>query len=925
MQEPQRDNSSGTTESQPRRQRPTWLNQLPDHSIFELDEQEYLAWTKLNSKTSSQSTSTQFSLSKASGFGTGFGSSSAQKESFGLDELKVEYQQSYQGLSCMAVHAQDMYVAVGRQIRYTSLADLKKGVETHGRIAAEEYINNKQHKVLKIEHVDFDIRRLVINQEGKLLAIVGDEKIVIAALPKTIKQDPKAVTCKSFILGEFYHINKGPAKIVKVLWHPLSKGFTHVLVMTQEGLLRMYDVAADVDEPEQVFNFGEEGRSSSTYGLDVDDTASFCFGSEHSHWGQLAVYSVTNTGDIRVMCPVLPGKSLLNVSILEEIHDSLESEGFVENESKGLAAVRKEWLEQLLESAECHPFSDDVVIVQSPVLKHSRAARQGPFLYQPAPAELEDDDNRVYDIVSLEVEAAEVIAVAYSSGKVDICIAVERPKPRWELPRKLKSDGTLIAGGMSTSPRFPIISVYETIDLGLLKIFGTTTPAAAGAYGLTEKRMGIPNHPVLVVDSMYGDTFYIYHEAGAHCVSVRPWLDKLTDIMEDATRGAVDEGHKRTRVQEFYDAKVKSSMGCIVNTRPTKSSASAPIIGFSVVTDAYLEYSLLLLTSSLQLVGLEMMVRPKKAHVAAGAGSTAPLLQPGSSLAQGDEIAYKSSLTEPQYKELVEKILSGIPLEPRVVLPPAAGSKIIVNEENLEFLGKTVRRIRESLRDVYTACDVTQQRLVCQEAEYKRQKDKVEKAHEHFTKTLDVRTQQLVDRQDAQAIRQKKLMARANELLQKLMESREPELSPAEKAWVQEVAKGEKVVKQFDERRHKVQTQYEILTRRLLEMRGSFSRVGASETDEIHKTQSSGHGLTSSISGSNSEHIADSGSRQSSVALSLAQRQQRMPLKRYGTGQVKAVEDALGAESQLLDTTMKMLMDVSSRLEVLDISTSPSN
>lgn len=67
---------------------------------------------------------------------------------------------------------------------------------------------------------------------------MGDEKIVIAALPKALKQNPRTVNCKSYVLGEFYHINKGPSKIVKVLWHPLSKGFTDILVMTQDGILR---------------------------------------------------------------------------------------------------------------------------------------------------------------------------------------------------------------------------------------------------------------------------------------------------------------------------------------------------------------------------------------------------------------------------------------------------------------------------------------------------------------------------------------------------------------------------------------------------------------------------------------------------------------------------------------------------------------
>lgn len=200
-------------------------------------------------------------------------------------------------------------------------------------------------------------------------------------------------------------------------------------------------------------------------------------------------------------------------------------------------------------------------------------------------------------------------------------------------------------------------------------------------------------------------------------------------------------------------------------------------------------------------------------------------------------------------------------------------------------------------------------RVVCQESEYARQKDKVNRAYEHCTKVLDVKTQQLVDRQDAQAIRQKKLMARADVLLRKLMESQEPELSPAEKAWVQDVAKGEKVVKQFDERKHKVQTQYEILKRRLQEMQGSLH--AGSGTDEARKLQLSGHGQSSSTS------VAAS-----ALGSPWAQRQQKLPVKRYGTGQIKAVEDALGAESQLLDTTMKMIMDVSSRLGVLDISNS---
>ncbi|KAF9585090.1 hypothetical protein BGW38_003933 [Lunasporangiospora selenospora] len=880
-------------------QKPTWLNQLPDHSIFELDEQEYLEWARLNNSSAGATTVSTTSKAAKSGFGFGVPTTfTSDRDSVGLDELKEDYEQLFQGLSCMAIHGQDLYVAVGRQVRYTSLADLKKGVETHGRNAAASYIQQKQHKVLKIQNIDFDIRRLVLNQEGKLMAIVGDEKVVIAALPKTIKQDPKAVNCKSFILGEYYHINKGPTKVVKVLWHPLSKGFTHVLILTHDSLLRMYDVATDIDEPEQIYNFGSGGRVSGVFGPDVDDAASFCFGSKYSEWGQLSVYCLTHTGDIFMICPVMPENCLLEKSDLDEIRSNLENVDILasaDDSEATQAAFGKEWVKSLLESVQPHPFSDEVVIVRSPILKHAEVVRQGPFLYQPPPIELDDDDNKASDILCLETEAAEVIAVAHSCGKVDICIAVDRPMARWAISRPHKSSLRKMSqssGSENIPTDLPVISVYESVDLGLLKVFGVSSTSGGRGYGLQENRLSIPNHPVLVPDTMYGDMFYVYHEAGAHCVSVRPWLDRLSALYEAASLGQA--AGLDGKIAAFYDAKVKSTVGCIVNTRPTRASAVAPVIGCSVVTDAYLEYSLLLLTSSLQLIGLELIPRPRTTT----ASSTAALDSTGtfgslmrapnnSTGSPNDEVIYQNTLTLPMFENQDLLSMNGLPLQPKVVLPPGVGSaKIIVTEENLEFLGKMVQGIRESLRDVYTSCDIAQQRMVAQEAEYKRQQDKVNKTHEHIRTTLANKMQQQVDRQDAQNALQRKLMARADELLQRLMESREPELSPAEKQWVHDVAKSEKAVKTFDERRNRVLAQHDILKRRLQEMNSTLQG-----SDGVRHLGSNAN--------SNEAHVAN---------------------PRYGTAQLKTVESALSVESQLLDTTLKMVADVSSRLEVLDIS-----
>ncbi|KAF9358550.1 hypothetical protein BGX26_001494 [Mortierella sp. AD094] len=891
------------------RQRPTWLNQLPEHSIFELDENEYLEWARINNATKSKVANVN-QTSQSTPFGNSLASSLAgsrlgmkQKESFGLDELQEEHQKAYQGLSCMALHGQDLYVAVGRQIRHTSLAELKKGVENHGRAAAADFIDKKQHKVLKVQHVDFDIRRLVLNQEGNLLAIVGDEKIVIAALTRITKQDAKVVNCKSFVLGEFYHINKGPSKIVKVLWHPLSKGYSHVLVMTHDNLLRMYDVAVDPDEPEQVYNFAEGEHTSGTYGLDVDNASSFCFGSKYSPWGQLSVYCLTQFGDIYMMCPVMPSNCYLDASDLDDIRFQLGRHAVNDSEATELDQVKKEWLESLLETRHAHPFSDEVVAVQNPVLRVAKVARQGPFLYQPAPIELEDDDNKANDILSLEAEAAEILVVAHSSGKVDVCIAVDRPTPRWALPKRLRNNGKFADEDVDEDDELPTVSVYESIDLGLLKVFATSVPSSAGGYSFQEKRMSIPNHPVLAADPLYGDTFYIYHEAGAHCVSIRPWLEELSRIYQAASQRVV--AGLDARVTKFYGSKIKSNVGCIVTTRPTKSSVPAPIVGFVAVADPYLEYSLLLLTSSLQLIGLELMTR----------SSATDILTPSTPTQEAltvvlKENEYQNSLTLPGFGNQEGLLaLNGLPLQPKIVLPPGVGAaKITVTEDNLLFLGKMVQGYRESLREVYTACDIAQQRLVAQEAEYTRQQDSVAKSKERL-QILAKKLQDQVDRQDAQAAQQRRFMARADELMQKIMECNDQELSVAEKEWAVDVARKEKMVKMFDERRHKVQVQYEILKRRLLEMQetvdGSLSASGGYSQESTGRQSRNGSGFG-----------------QGSTTVVRQSVQQPQAVKRYGTGQIQSVTKSLSDESQLLDTTVKMTKDLMSRLEVLSVDDS---
>lgn len=143
--------------------------------------------------------------------------------------------------------------------------------------------------------------------------------------------------------------------------------------------------------------------------------------------------------------------------------------------------------------------------------------------------------------------------------------------------------------------------------------------------------------------------------------------------------------------------------------------------------------------------------------------------------------------------------------------------------------------------------------------------------------------QKQIDRLDAQIARQSALMARADGLLQKVMESREPALSPAEKEWMADVKTMDKVVKALDARRHQVGTQYEVLKRRLAEMKRQLAS-GQSITEDPNRRVS-----YSLLDRSGSPDFTKSWSpRRASTVVA-----KRQPVKRYGEAQIKPIESAL--------------------------------
>ena len=55
-----------------------------------------------------------------------------------------------------------------------------------------------------------------------------------------------------WFVGSTIYSKPDNGKICKILWHPLSSTNSHLLVLSSNGILRMFNLAQDIEEPEQM-------------------------------------------------------------------------------------------------------------------------------------------------------------------------------------------------------------------------------------------------------------------------------------------------------------------------------------------------------------------------------------------------------------------------------------------------------------------------------------------------------------------------------------------------------------------------------------------------------------------------------------------------------------------------------------------------
>lgn len=81
-----------------------------------------------------------------------------------------------------------------------------------------------------------------------------------------------------------------------------------------------------------------------------------------------------------------------------------------------------------------------------------------------------------------------------------------------------------------------MLAVYETIDLGLVKMLSFKQEVeTAPLLDLLQA-----NHPLLLLDPLHSDIFYVSHAFGVHSLDLAPVIQTLSAVLEDESDGQAD-------------------------------------------------------------------------------------------------------------------------------------------------------------------------------------------------------------------------------------------------------------------------------------------------------------------------------------------------------------------------------------------------
>ncbi|CAG8539729.1 8256_t:CDS:10, partial [Paraglomus occultum] len=412
----------------------------------------------------------------------------------GIANENIEFVDGKQ--SCLAFSNNELYVAIGSKIRVLNLLDLMSAFVRfdHDDVTTDalDRLNEVDYVELQIPEIGFQIRSIVPDSyhKARMIAVAGDSELVVVTLPEYTEEDDD--DCRAYTVGTLHEPGEG-IKIMKVAWHPLSEYGSHLVVLTEDGVLKMYDVFEDLKQPEQIIYFSSKARPPSRYASfdsKSEDAASFCFGEGEDDWGPFVIYVVMKEGDIRAVCPFLPNR--------RQAENSYNLDKKAYSTLYELYRRQAKWICSVMNQIE--DYENEKVVINPPTLSE-HIEIQGPFEINPKPI-TSTHTYEATDIIYLDSDPVGVIIIAYDNGFVNAYIQFERIEGAWQLSK--------------LPPYCPSLTLYECIDLD----FSQSNTSL------------IKHSPSLVRDALLPDRIFVYHGEGLHAISVQPWLRELKRMYE---------------------------------------------------------------------------------------------------------------------------------------------------------------------------------------------------------------------------------------------------------------------------------------------------------------------------------------------------------------------------------------------------------
>ncbi|KAJ3195976.1 hypothetical protein HK101_010482 [Irineochytrium annulatum] len=494
--------------------------------------------------------------------------------------------------------------------------------------------------------LDFEMRQIQVNKNGGMLSIIGDHKVVVVVLPMHLRTAVgKPISVQASEIGSLHHTIDDVNRVVEAKWHPASESRMHLVVLSSNSVVRIYDVKNNPDDPEQTYSFSDlsptedledtsfvtappyrpSPRKMNRAGMftpDVEElemelqiqlerdfeaqaqisspqrkvmafakadtgtleAASFGFGSGRG-WGPFTLYCLMRNGSVYALCPVIPSRCIVSVKHLKELkslnHHLWKTSDPNDEYVEQNFYWRNRWIDELLASAEAKNRNKSAFANPGNVTP----PRQHSLIPIPAsPFSTAEPD-------ASTPEVSDLVGVGYPSVASKFMLKRQGPFAVNNVLIETESvQGTWnIFEEERKAISTPQLFLYERVELG------TEVTANASLYGSV----------MLSQDPKYSDTFYASHPFGLHFVSVRPWVEFLL------RPGPKPVGE---RVAELLQKHKFCQLLWLLNTKRGNEGPQRtlnPVVGFAVITDLSLDYSFVVMTGTGQLYLNTLAIRPK--------------------------------------------------------------------------------------------------------------------------------------------------------------------------------------------------------------------------------------------------------------------------------------------------------------------------